>query len=130
MKRWIWLVALVPAALGGLFAIYWAFLSASNPIAYLRIDLASLSLVLGLGVSGLAAAVVALQSAWERRRQKMSMNAADERRRFLRRLDHELKNPLTAIRAGLANLSDSPADKAHDSALASVEAQTVRLSRL
>jgi two-component system OmpR family sensor kinase len=53
-----------------------------------------------------------------------------ERRRFLQRLDHELKNPLTAIRAGLANLSWLPTEKERQDALASVEGQTLRLSRL
>jgi len=56
--------------------------------------------------------------------------AADERRRFLRRLDHELKNPLTAIRAGLANLAWVSSEEAQGEALSSVEAQTLRLSRL
>lgn len=31
-----------------------------------------------------------------------------ERERFLRRLDHELKNPLTTIRLGIANLKEDP----------------------
>ena len=56
--------------------------------------------------------------------------AADEKRRFLRRLDHELKNPLTAIRAGLANLAETHLEDMQRQALASVEAQTLRLSRL
>jgi two-component system OmpR family sensor kinase len=56
--------------------------------------------------------------------------AADEKRRFLRRLDHELKNPLTAIRAGLANLAETHLEEMQRQALASVEAQTLRLSRL
>jgi len=56
--------------------------------------------------------------------------AADEKRRFLRRLDHELKNPLTAIRAGLANLAETHLDDVQRQALASVESQTLRLSRL
>jgi len=63
---------------------------------------------------------------------------AEERRRFLQRLDHELKNPLTAIRAGLANLANGLStatlrqaqDTAQHEALASVEAQVLRLSRL
>jgi len=55
---------------------------------------------------------------------------ATGRRRFLRRLDHELKNPLTAIRAGLANLAEAPTVAARREALASVEAQTLRLSHL
>lgn len=56
--------------------------------------------------------------------------AADEKRRFLRRLDHELKNPLTAIRAGLANLAETHLEEMQRQALSSVEAQTLRLSRL
>jgi two-component system OmpR family sensor kinase len=55
---------------------------------------------------------------------------AAERRRFLQRLDHELKNPLTAIRAGLANAANGPATDVQREALASVEAQVLRLSRL
>jgi two-component system, OmpR family, sensor kinase len=46
-----------------------------------------------------------------------------ERRRFVARLDHEVKNPVTAIRAELSNLPD-------DEAAARVDAQAVRLSRL
>ena len=130
MKRWRWLVALIPAVLGGLFAIYWSFISAYNPIAYLRIDLGSLALILGLGLSALIAAGLAFRISWERRQQQIIATAVDERRRFLRRLDHELKNPLTAIRAGLANLAESPSVQARREALLSVDAQAQRLSRL
>ena len=56
--------------------------------------------------------------------------AAEERRRFLQRLDHELKNPLTAIRAGLANAANGSTTPTQREALASVEAQVLRLSRL
>lgn len=35
-------------------------------------------------------------------------SAIQERRLFLRRLDHELKNPLTTIRLGIANLKEDP----------------------
>ena len=40
---------------------------------------------------------------------------------FLRRLDHELKNPLTAIRAGLVNLADPTASPVQREALSSIE---------
>jgi signal transduction histidine kinase len=60
----------------------------------------------------------------------MQAHTADDRRRFLRRLDHELKNPLMAIRAGLANFANAPTAQTRQSALSTVEAQTVRLSRL
>jgi two-component system OmpR family sensor kinase len=64
-----------------------------------------------------------------RQKQELSAATAEDRRRFLQRLDHELKNPLMAMRAGLANISNGH-DDATRHALASVEAQTVRLSQL
>jgi two-component system, OmpR family, sensor kinase len=53
-----------------------------------------------------------------------------ERQRFYRRLDHELKNPLTAIRAGLANLETGNIDGQWTEARSSIESQIMRLSRL
>jgi two-component system OmpR family sensor kinase len=60
----------------------------------------------------------------------MVFQARDERLRLLRRLDHELKNPLTAMRAGLANLAEPASQAAHQEILDSIEAQVLRLSRL
>lgn len=60
--------------------------------------------------------------------------ASEDRLRFLLRLDHELKNPLTAIRAGLANIEQADAVVAAGTsagaALASVSAQANRITRL
>ncbi len=50
----------------------------------------------------------------------------DAHRRFIRHLDHEFKNPLTAIRVGLANLADG-VDAA---TLYSVRTKVDRLARL
>jgi two-component system OmpR family sensor kinase len=60
--------------------------------------------------------------------------AVRDRQRFLMRLDHELKNPLTAIRAGLVNLKQA-GSATYGSAgvaatLASVSAQVDRITRL
>jgi two-component system OmpR family sensor kinase len=54
--------------------------------------------------------------------------AVAERRRFLQRLDHELKNPLMAIRAGLANLPRIDTDAGET--IERVDAQTQRLGNL
>jgi two-component system OmpR family sensor kinase len=55
--------------------------------------------------------------------------AAEDRRRFLLRLDHELKNPLTAIRAALANVEHEGAATAGE-ALSSVSSQANRIIQL
>jgi two-component system OmpR family sensor kinase len=97
----------------------------------LRIDLGNILLFIGL--AGAAAWITA--RLWMNRRlrrtvQDAQAQSADERRRFLRRLDHELKNPLTAIRAGLANLASAPNQNPREEVIASIDTQTLRLSRL
>lgn len=132
MKIGRWLIILAPALLGGGLALFF-FLSydlSHDHIVYLRADLGSLSLILGLLLSGLTALVFVLLGWSGRTRQQADADAAEDRRRFLRRLDHELKNPLTAIRAGLANLAEMPSGEPRQETLASVEAQALRLSRL
>jgi two-component system, OmpR family, sensor kinase len=132
MKYVRWLVILTPGVLGAGLALYF-FLSYDlehDHIVYLRADLGSLSLVLGLALSGLAALAFALLGWAKRIRKQANIAAVEERHRFLRRLDHEMKNPLTAIRAGLANLAELPSGEARREALSSVEAQAMRLSRL
>src|SRR5439155_769760 len=64
--------------------------------------------------------------------RRAAAEATQDRLRFLMRLDHELKNPLTAIRAGLANIDPAGAAVADgtSAALASVSAQADRITRL
>ncbi|MBM4429760.1 MAG: sensor histidine kinase, partial [Chloroflexi bacterium] len=132
--RWKWLLACLPAALGVMLAIILTNGALANPILYLRADLASLVALAGTLGSVLVVAWLLVGQRWEqalnRTATEAKAQAADDRRRFLRRLDHELKNPLTAIRAGLANLAEAPSKEAHKEALGSIEAQTLRLSRL
>jgi two-component system, OmpR family, sensor kinase len=72
--------------------------------------------------------------AWSRAKRDVArdarVQAAEDRRRFVQRLDHELKNPLTAMRAGLANVAAADQPDTRRSALRSVEAQVLRISRL
>ena len=132
MRIWRWVIVLAPGVLGILTA--WYFFQSYDPlndhIVYLRVDLGMLALMGGVVLSGLIAFGIFLLQKQERIRKETAEAANEERRRFLRRLDHELKNPLTAIRAGLVNLTDSSDDEAHKAALLSVEAQTLRLSHL
>jgi signal transduction histidine kinase len=108
--------------------------SLPNPLFRVLISFSTLLVLAGL-LGSLILVLVLLT--WQaglrdlrRTREEMHAHTADDRRRFLRRLDHELKNPLMAIRAGLANFANAPTAETRQSALSTVEAQTVRLSRL
>jgi two-component system OmpR family sensor kinase len=130
-----WALAAVPLAAGLVVVSLTAFVpTVPNPILSLRIDLGTLALILGFVLSALVALGLVL---WQRAEYRGAQRetsartvAAEERRRFLQRLDHEMKNPLTAIRAGLANLASGSLSTVQEEALASTEAQVLRLSRL
>jgi two-component system OmpR family sensor kinase len=129
MKR-IWLLLLLPIVLGLLLKILLERGWLENPIVYLRIDLGTLALLLGILLSILLFIIWGI-FLWQDRQFNQEFldfqaSTAEERRQFLQRLDHELKNPLTAIQAGLANLDGA----SNERAIESIKAQTQRLSRL
>jgi two-component system OmpR family sensor kinase len=130
--RALWILA--PLFFGAVALFLTALDWLPNPILYLRGELGTLALWAGALFSLMAAAFYLLwrrvARAYRRGVAHAQAQAAEERRRFLRRLDHEWKNPLTAIRAGLANLAEAPSEGARAEALGSVEAQALRLSRL
>jgi two-component system OmpR family sensor kinase len=125
-----WLPILAPAVLGLILSLILNLTNVTNPILYLRADLGTLILIMGVSLTVLAAIVMLLIDWVERQRLKNLLEAADERRRFLRRLDHELKNPLTAIMAGLANVAAATNKDRRQDGLQSVQAQVRRLSQL
>ena len=53
-----------------------------------------------------------------------------EFQRFLQRFDHELKNPLTAIRFALVNLDSDQTPRQRAAVIQSIEAQIMRISHL
>jgi two-component system OmpR family sensor kinase len=129
MKR-IWLLLLLPVILGLLLKVILERGWLENSVLFMRIDLGTLALLLGLFLSILLFIIWGI-FLWQDRQFNQEFiqfqaAAAEERRQFLRRLDHELKNPLTAIQAGLANLGGSE----NEPAIESIKAQTLRLSRL
>ena len=81
-----------------------------------------------------AAAAAAAAAAREAAVRQAAEEASRDRLRFFMRLDHELKNPLTAIRAGLANIEQTGglvlAGAGTAAALASVSVQADRIARL
>ena len=125
-----WLPILAPALVGLLLAIWYNGSDLANPTFVLRAQLSALIAVSGLGLSALAAVGLLLSDWVERRHINTLLEAAEERRRFLSRLDHELKNPLTAIFAGLANLTADVPIEERKASTASIEAQMKRLRGL
>ena len=54
----------------------------------------------------------------------------DNRRNFMRRLDHEIKNPLTGLRAALVNLKEEQTDEQRQRAVGNANRAVERLIRL
>ncbi len=146
-----WLLAVLiipaPAALGLAVSVMLSRAIAPEDMQsiYLQADVAAVAWICG-SLFSLLLAAVSIIYIWERRRdnvwraeiaktqkqavEQASAAAAEDRRRFLRRLDHELKNPLTAIRAGLANLAEALSQDVQQETLNSVETQILRISHL
>lgn len=117
----------LPALVGLALAFPVQFIIPAVPATLTTIDLGFTAFVVGLTVRNTAAlvfligfiltAVIMLMVWWDRRHlaQAQTMYAdhvedtEQKRRHFLRRLDHEIKNPLTGLRAALVNLQEAQA---------------------
>jgi len=128
--RWRWWWVFIPVILGLIAALIILLTDIPNPVLYVQADLWILVLGVGVGLSILSAMIIAVLDHIEKNRIDATIQFAEDRRRFLRRLDHELKNPLTAILAGLANLSIAETSKDRSASLNSVQTQVGRLRRL
>ena len=128
--RWRWFLVLIPFILCLLLVLGFFLTSQPIPVLYAQADLWILILVAGIGFSGLVGVILIILDQIEKIQIEATIQYAEDRRRFLRRLDHELKNPLTAILAGLANLSIAENQEDRSLSLSSVQAQVNRLRRL
>lgn len=131
----VWLLVCLPVMLAALLLLLFSYGDFANPRIRFTIgaNLSNWLLLVGGLLSLLLTLVVGVWQ-WRdqvnrARLQEQQTQASAERRRFLQRLDHELKNPLMAMRAGLANLTVTT-DGAQAETVQSIDAQTVRLSRL
>jgi two-component system OmpR family sensor kinase len=134
MKWWGWILSLLPAGIGILISVLATNEIINNPVIFLRGGLTALASRGGLIISIIIIAIVLLwnhnQRAHKKSNRDIQNNASEDRRRFLQRLDHELKNPLTAIRAGLTNITYEPLDDYVTGEVSAVQAQVLRISRL
>ncbi len=123
--RRYWFV-LVPLVIGFIAAVVLNLIGGKVPVVFVRAGMDTLIFLAGLLLSTIVALVALVKYQLDDMEQTITAEAASERRHFLSLLDHELKNPLTAIMAGLANLNTDP----QQPAMQSVESQVQRLSRL
>jgi two-component system OmpR family sensor kinase len=123
--RYVWLG--LPVLAGLLLAIPAWLIFPTLPATLTTIDLGFSAFVLGLTIRNTAifafiigflfSSAILLIVYWDRRHiaqaQTMYADYVEEteqkRRHFLRRLDHEIKNPLTGLRAALVNLQEARA---------------------
>ena len=134
MKWWGWLISLLPLALGWLFGVLASKAVLPNPELYLRGGLAPLLFRAGFALSAISV-TIGLTLGRIRRHHAAELKAIleeslQERRRFLQRLDHELKNPLTAIQTGLNNVSDVTQDAYVGGEVEAIKAQVRRITQL
>ena len=139
-KLTLFLIAILPAALG--FAVWQIFRNGllTDSIVYLRASLGLLLFIVGVLLSTLIGIVVAFYLLFKSRSQiesdSLSTRSTAEHRQFLQRLDHELKNPLTTLQVELANLDEEPlqsqlrsdSDLSTESPLKRIRTQVTRLN--
>lgn len=134
-KNWIVPVLIfLPLLFGALASFLAQRIWNPVPLMVFRIDVGMVSFVTGLVITLFFGA--AYLSGWlkEQKAQKQIRQSLQEseqgRQRFIRRLDHEIKNPLTGLRAALVNLQEmhnaAERQKAAENANRAVE----RLTRL
>ncbi|MFH1906408.1 MAG: HAMP domain-containing sensor histidine kinase [Chloroflexota bacterium] len=127
---------LSPLAVGLILAIFLQSPGVTNPVLrfQIRADLGTLILIAG-GL--LTASALGFWSFRRRANTRLRMavenvreEAKGERRRFLRQLDHELKNPLTALQAELAYLAEGVPIEQTGKVLRDMNDQAERIGRL
>lgn len=128
----LWLLLPIGLGLAGVMLVI--RVSFIDTTLFLSGDLDVLIILFGLSLAIFAAAALILKVLIERLRQysveRARQETLAEHHRFLRRLDHELKNPLTALRAGLGSLELTLEDENQRQIVRTLETEARRLSKL
>lgn len=148
-RRWLRYAKLtLPIWVGLLLAgLAWLLLPFAPP-TLTTIDIGIFGLVIGLSIRNTALVAfllgfcitggILLVLYWDKRRVNEAHtlyadyveDAQQKRRHFLRRLDHEIKNPLTGLRAALVNLQEAQAADERAQAGQNADKAVERLTRL
>jgi two-component system OmpR family sensor kinase len=128
------LFIIAPALLGGLVSVLMQMYYAPVPLVAFRVDIGMVIFLFGVFLSLLFAAYRfgSEVRAWYARQDEdfFRLENEAERRRFIRRLDHEIKNPLTGLQAALVNIQEASAPADRQRAGENARLAVVRLKRL
>ena len=134
-NKWIILVLiLLPLLLGILASFIAQWLWNPVPILVFKIDVGMVAFLFGVMITLFFG--IANLGGWikERNAQRVIQQSMQEseqgRQRFLRRLDHEIKNPLTGLRAALVNLQETNVSGERQRASENANRAVERLTRL
>jgi len=130
----ILLLIFLPLIFGVLAAFVSQSIWDSVPILLFKIDVGLLAFLAGLSITLFLLAFRLGAVLNEKRSSKLIKDSLREseqgRQRFLRRLDHEIKNPLTGLRAALVNLQESGNSAERQRASENASRAVERLTRL
>ena len=134
-KFWFYLLLIgLPVLMGSLTSVIAQAFLQPVPLLVFKIDIGMVAFVFGLFISLLLASFALGMKRKETQVQRSLIEAQrqaeDGRRRFLRRLDHEIKNPLTALRTALVNVRESQIEDERQRATENAGRAVERLIRL
>lgn len=134
-RNWIVLVLIfLPLLFGALASWIAQWLWDPVPLLVFRIDVSMVAFLFGVFITLVFG--VAYLSGWiqERNARRVIEQSLQEfergRQRFLRRLDHEIKNPLTGLRAALVNIQETSDSDERQRASENASRAIERLTRL
>jgi two-component system OmpR family sensor kinase len=128
------IVTVLPFALGLLATIYVQNFLDPIPILAFRMDIGIAALIFGILLTLILGAYFFGDESrgWFARGEmdEVRREMEESRRQFIRRLDHEIKNPLTGLQAALVNMSETSAEADRHRASENARHALDRLKRL
>jgi two-component system OmpR family sensor kinase len=134
MKRLKFIYPFVPIIAGALALIFLPILIKPEIVISFRLGLGTVLFLIGLLITLWFEALAVVDEIREKRARveidTAIRNYEDGHRRFIRRLDHELKNPLMSLQASLENLQIAAELDARHKAETNIQRVLERLTRL
>lgn len=134
-NKWVVaLLSLLPLLLGVAASFLAQVIWNPVPILVFKIDVGMVAFIVGLILTLFIASYQLGVWVGQRKTEQTIENTVREseerRRKFLRRLDHEIKNPLTGLRAAMVNLQDAQSKEERILAAENASRAVIRLTRL